>query len=387
MSSITAAWAVGQGLDGREAAQTAAQKALSALGATRPAFGLAFVSEEYVIADALGSLTDVLGSTPVWGFGTSCPLTAGGEHPRSVVVGLIAGSEVKARPFWAADYVQDSDAAAAALAQALQTAPPVVAALLACDGVRGDPTPLTGALDAVGLAAGCQPDGDIRLGKTFQFAGTSGAFGGLGALLLSGKIKLGVGLGHGWTDVGVHLPVTQTRGSWIQGLDGVSPAEAYGRAFGYPARQWGFPPLKDLARLYPLGIAHGEQMLLRAPVHVEVDGSFRMSIPVAEGDVARLMVGNPAGCLTAARAAVKDARKGLGKSKPVLGLVLVDRAWRQLFELTPGQIMETLSAELDGVPLIGAYTLAQIARHSAKTAPVLQNQHLMVALFGAGSGE
>ena len=65
MSSITAAWAVGQGLNGREAAQTAAQKALSALGATRPAFGLAFVSEEYVIADALGSLTDVLGSTPV----------------------------------------------------------------------------------------------------------------------------------------------------------------------------------------------------------------------------------------------------------------------------------------------------------------------------------
>jgi hypothetical protein len=49
--------------------------------------------------------------------------------------------------------------------------------------------------------------------------------------------------------------------------------------------------------------------------------------------------------------------------------------------------METLSAELDGVPLIGAYTLAQIARHSTKTAPVLQNQHLMVALFGAGSGE
>ena len=35
MSSITAAWAVGQGLNGREAAQTAAQKALSALGAPR----------------------------------------------------------------------------------------------------------------------------------------------------------------------------------------------------------------------------------------------------------------------------------------------------------------------------------------------------------------
>ncbi|HNT53305.1 MAG TPA: FIST N-terminal domain-containing protein [Anaerolineaceae bacterium] len=387
MSSITAAWAVGQGLDGREAAQSAAQKALTQLGATRPTFGVAFVSEEYVIADALGSLTDVLGNMPVWGFGTSCPLTAGGEQPRSVVIGLMAGGDLKARPFWAADYVQDSVAASAALAQALQTAPPVAAVLLACDGVRGDPTPIASTLEAVGLAAGCQPDGDIRLGKTFQFAGTSGAFGGLGALLLSGKIKLGVGLGHGWADVGVHLPVTQTRGNWIQELDNLSPAEAYGRSFGYPARQWGFPPLKDLARLYPLGLAQGEQLVLRAPVHVEVDGSFRMSIPVAEGTVARIMVGSPTGCLAAARTAVKDARKGLGKSKPVLGLVLVDRAWRQLFELNPGQIMQTLSTELDGIPLIGAYTLAQIARPSAKTAPVLQNQHLLVALFGTGSGE
>ena len=94
---------------------------------------------------------------------------------------------------------------------------------------------------------------------------------------------------------------------WVQTLDNAPAAETYARYLGYTAREWAYPPLTDMARLYPLGVEIGSMqggagpfvesdptnLLIRSALRVEVDGSLRMSAPVPEGSVVHLMTGDP----------------------------------------------------------------------------------------------
>jgi len=105
---------------------------------------------------------------------------------------------------------------------------------------------------------------------------------------------------------------------------------------GYPAREWGFPPLNHMARLYPLGMEQGEELVVRSPIRVEADGSFRMNAPVRDGVDAFVMVGSRTACQKASQAAAQQALRNLEGAKPVFALVLVDIAWQMLLKATPG---------------------------------------------------
>lgn len=198
---------------------------------------------------------------------------------------------------------------------------------------------------------------------------------------------------------------------WVQTLDAAPAVETYARYFGYSPREWAFPPLTNMARLYPLGVemssatlepagdplaANGAtrtispttagDLLLRSPLRVEVDGSLRMSAPVPQGAVVHLMVGDPDACLQAARQASQTAldalTAGRANIRPILAIALVDVAWQYLFETRPTQVAAALKATLGDIPLVGAYTLGQIARPQPGAAPVIQNQNLAVVVFG-----
>ena len=93
-------WGIGRGLDGREAAREAAQKALDCLGGSRPCLALVFVAQEYKISDALAGLSGLLNNIPIWGMGTTRPITLEGDQSRSVVIALVSGSELKAQVQW-----------------------------------------------------------------------------------------------------------------------------------------------------------------------------------------------------------------------------------------------------------------------------------------------
>ncbi|MBK8620015.1 MAG: hypothetical protein IPN96_23685 [Anaerolineales bacterium] len=75
-------------------------------------------------------------------------------------------------------------------------------------------------------------------------------------------------------------------------MDGRPASETYAGLFGYPARDWAFPPLNYLARLYPLGVEQGEDLVVRSPIRVEADGSFRMNANIRDGIDAYLLVGS-----------------------------------------------------------------------------------------------
>jgi hypothetical protein len=394
-------YGVGEGINGRDAAMQATQRALDQLGTARPVLALVFIAQEFNIQEVLAGLTSLLGETPLWGFTTLRPLTASGDQPRSVVVALLTGADHQAAVKWFPGYAQDSVGTARQLVSELRQdvfLPQHL--LLAADGMNGSLLPICSALGDLQVnVAGCMAAGDPAMGKTFQLGLNQAAAGGLTAALLGGRFRVGIGLAQGWHDLGIFFHATRTRDVWLQALDGAPAVETYARLFGYPSREWAFPPLSDMARLYPLGVEvqHGgdvqpfvqtepTDLLIRSALRVEVDGSLRMSAPVPEGAVVHLMSGDPDACLRCAGAAARQALDSLEKgARPILALAFVDVAWQLLFESRPKALSEAISAGLKSthaeLPLVGAYTHGQLTRPLLAQPPILHNQNLVILVI------
>ena len=385
--SLSAAIGVSQAIDAYLAAQQAARQALDQAGNAIISLAIVFASQEFEIQGVLAGVSSLLGNTPQWGFSTSVPLVNDGPQPHSVVVALLGGDDLKAQVHWIPGFAQDSASAAQKLLQILPDDPWLrQALLLVVDGVAGDAARFCSTLQAassnrLASLAGCLAGGAFHLGKTYQIGGSQTGSGSLSAAYLTGRICMGVGMGHGWLPAGPYFHITRSNGVWIRGLDGKSAAERYSAIFGSPVRDWAFPPLTDLARLYPLEIeTPGQaQRTVRAPLHVEADGSFRMQTPVAEGAVGHLLIGSLDHCLDASREAARQAKAELGTARPFFGLVLADVAWQMLFASQPGAEISAVREAIGlDIPLAGAYTLGQFAG----SPPLLLNQHILVALFG-----
>ncbi len=385
------AWGTGKGLDGKESTHLAIQEALNSLGSARPAFAVVIASREFVIGEVINEVVSHLGQTPIWGFSTYTPLTGEGEQPRSVIVALISGHELKAQVHFWPSYAHDSAGTALEMGRLLSTREhPPAGLLFVADGINGDATRLCSALkDHPQSLAGFLAAGETRAGKTFQMGGAHSGSGALSLAELDGKFRLGVGQGTGWRDIGLDFQVSRARGAWIQALNGVPAAEIYSRLFGYSAKDWARPPLTDMARLYCLGIESSPgmgELSYRSSLHVEVDGSLRVNAPLPEGQKAHLLVGDRNACLEAARKAVEQAHQNLGKARPLLALVLVDLAWHYLFEAHHTQMAAEIQAALGKIPMLGAYTLGQIFRPQPEAGLCLENQWLQVVILGEAEG-
>lgn len=375
-----------QALNGREAGLQATHQALNRLGSAAPAFGLVIASHQYQAREVVSGVSGLLGDTPIVGFSSPAGLTNEGMHPNSVVVVLMAGN-FKAETHWLPGYAQSGRETGSNLLKAVSDHKDARTALFFADGFNGDADQLCSSLSGGGtLFAGALASGDLHTGFSYQFAGPQTGNGALAAAILRGDLKVGMGASHGWKPVGSQFRVTRSRGFWLRTLDGRPASETYAQLFGYPAREWAFPPLSHLARLYPLGVEQGDQLVVRAPIRVEADGSFRLNAPVRDGADAYLLVGSRVSCENAAQEATQQAIKHLDGAKPVFGLVFVDLAWEMLLKSHPGvEISAVRDIMGTGVQLAGGYTLGQIVPGPNAGVPQLLNQHIVVMAFGEGS--
>jgi hypothetical protein len=376
--------AVGQAraLDGRETGLQATHAALNALGSATPIFGIVITSYQYDAQQVINGVSSLTASMPLIGFSTPAGMTVDGLHPHSVVVALLANPDVHAEVQWLAGYTQGSREVSQQLVGILQ-GKPKTPTLIFADGFNADAEQLCAIMPPGVNLMGALSSGDLHSGNAYQIGGTQSGAGGLALARLEGQIKVGVGYGHGWQPVGTHFRVTRSRGFWVRTLDGRPSSEAYARLFGYPTREWAFPPLNHLARVYPLGLEQlDKSLVLRSPLRVEADGSFRMNATVVDGSEAYLLTGSLSACQTAARDATRKALDALDGARPVLALVLTDIAWQMLFEAQPGvdiaAVHETLGPN---VLIAGGYTLGQIAP-GGENIPQFLNQHMMVIVFG-----
>jgi hypothetical protein len=371
-----------QALNGREAGLQATHHALNGLGSATPGLGIVISSHQYQAREVVSGVSSLLGDTPMIGFSSPAGLTSGGIHFNSVVVALLAG-DFQAEAQWMPSYAQGARETGVQLAKQLKEKD-ARAFFFFADGFNGDADQLCTALanSSIPLAGGLS-SGDLHTGHSYQIAGPQTGTGALAGAFLRGDLRMGIGSAHGWNPVGSQFRVTRSRGFWLRTLDGRPASETYAQLFGYPAREWAFPPLSHLARLYPLGIEQGDQLLVRAPIRVEADGSFRMNAPVRDGADAYLLVGSRVSCEKAAGQAAQQALKQLDGHKPVFALVLVDLAWEMLLKSHPGIEVSAIQEVLGkNVAIAGGYTLGQIAPGKDSTSPQLLNQHIVVVAFG-----
>ena len=275
-------WGVARSLEGREAARRAAQKALDQDGSARPAAALVFFSQDFNPEDCLTGVANLLGDTPIWGFSTVAPLDKDGEHLRSVMIITLSGRDIRTQmDLLQPDVLQSSGLEALKpIAQSIQSSSAVLIAGNGFDGRSQEYiSALTGYQHPI---AGALASAEQQRGITSQIAGKQFATGGLATLALSGNLMLGVGMAHGWQDVGISFQVSKMQGSQVQFLDDLVPAEIYTQFFGKSLQEWQRPPLEDLIRLYPLGIEifpGSTEFILRSPLRMEADGSLLMNAP------------------------------------------------------------------------------------------------------------
>ncbi len=376
-----------QALDGREAGLRAAHKALNRFGAGVPGFAIVIASHQYQPREVLSGAGSLLGDSPMIGFSSPAGLTQDGHHPHAVVVALLGG-DFQADTLWLPGYAQSGRETASEVEKHASARVERQSMLFFADGFNGDAEQFCGGLSSSSMnIIGGLSSGDLHTGNSYQMAGSKTGSGGLAAAFLRGNLKIGVGTAHGWDPVGSQFRVTRSRGFWLRTLDGRPASETYAGLFGYPPRDWAFPPLNYLARLYPLGIEHGDDLVVRAPIRVEADGSFRMNATIRDGIDAFLLVGSRAACDRAARQAAQQALLQLGDVKPAFALVLVDVAWQMLLRAQPGAEIAAVQEILgDKLPIAGGYTLGQVTSTDLKP-PRFLNQHIVVIVFGEGSGK
>lgn len=378
--ALTASVGKAQALDGREAGLQAAHQALNKLGAVAPGFAIVIASHQYQPREVLSGAASLLGDAPLIGFSSPAGLTRDGQYPHSVVVAMLSG-DFQAEMLWLPGYAQSGRETASKIEQHAAVRVEHQSILCFADGFNGDAEQFCNGISSGLHITGGLSSGDLHTGNTYQIAGGQTGTGGLVAAFIRGNMKIGVGYDHGWKPVGNQFRVTRSRGFWLRTLDGRPTSETYAGLFGYPARDWAFPPLNYLARLYPLGVEQGDGLVVRAPIRVEADGSFRMNAIIRDGIDAYLLVGSRAACENAARSAAQQALRQLGGSKPVLALVLVDVAWQMLLKANPGVEIAAVQEILgENIPIAGGYTLGQLTSdENAK--PKFLNQHIVVILF------
>ena len=383
--TLTAAVGSAQAFDGREAGIQATHNALKQLGEGTPSLAIIVTSRYYDAKEVAKSINSLLGDTPTIGLSSASTLTQEGQIKNSVSVALLSSPDIEATDHWISGYAQSGRETASLLRELATVSDKEDKQILFfADGFNGDAEQMCLALtgDPLSITGGLS-SGNPHTGITSQIAGTQAGSGSLAAALIEGNLKIGVGSDHGWRPVGSQFRVTRSRGFWVRTLDGRPASEAYSQLFGYPARDWGFPPLNYLVRLYPLGIDQGQDLLIRSPLRVEADGSFRMNAPIRDGVDAYLLTGSPATCLEAAQRAAQKARLSLDGAKPKLALILADISWQMLLKAHSGAevraVQDILGAD---IPIIGGYTLGQVTPGKDEAPPDFLNQHITVVVFG-----
>jgi hypothetical protein len=377
------AWGIAKGFDAKETARMAAQQALIKLGTSHPAIGICFVSHEFDADQAVAGLVGMLGNLPLWGFSTEIPLTIDGEQERSILVAIISGKDLEVETLLISKG-ENQENQLVNFSKKLRIKDPS-AFIMVGDGANGFPEwILEEAKQLPTTKIGCLGSGEYYLGSTNQFAGHQNKEGAIAVAALGSNFKVGVGMGHGWRDLGIVFPVGRFQDSAIVELDGVPPAQIYERVYGFPAKEWMVPPLSEVISMYPLGIEifpGSSDLFLRTPVGVGQDGSFKYNAPLADGQIAHIMVGDIKTSLEAVSQAVLSAKSQVEGNHPLVVLVLVDYGWHLLFKDRITEVLNIIQQEAGKLPVIGAYTMGHIYSPEQETNSQVLNQNIMVMIL------
>ena len=380
-----------QGLNAVESAIQATDQALSQLGRHQVSLAFIAASHDFPVRDIVSGVTGLLSDTPIFGFSTPAQISTDNIDQRSIVVALLAGDQVVAEGnWWSEAGIDNSFSSGEALRELCNRHSDLNTLLIATDLNNQDPESMIQTIPKGQFnLAGCLAGGYLSSERCYQIGGNQYGHRGLAAVTLRGRITTAVSSDHGWQPVGVYSRITHSTGRMIHTLDGQTAADKYAHIFGYSAKEWKYPPLNHLVRLYPLGVESDGKNLqgiaslnIHSPQKIDADGNLLMNRRIEKGGTAYYLVSSIEHCLSAARRAASQALFSLSGAEPVLALVFADIAWQMMLPAQPGSeiqvVREVIGAD---VPIIGGYTYGQI-HFSPSGEPELLNQHFQVVLFG-----
>lgn len=228
------------------------------------------------------------------------------------------------------------------------------------DIVRGVTDVLGENFPVVGGAAG----DDFKFEKTFQYLNETVHTGCVVALGMKGPLTVGIGVKHGWIPIGIPRKVTKSQGSILYELDSKPAIGIYEEYFGQMADELRKEKLAKLAITYPLGmkVEGHDEMLLRDPIQVDVDGSITCAAEIPEGSEIQLMIGSYEEAVRVAEEAARNTMSQIGIATPKAIVIFNCIARHKLFGDRAGEEIKVIQSVIGKeIPLIGFYTYGEQA--------------------------
>ena len=383
--------AVGQTdeLDGEFAAQDILSQCADALDGQEPQAGLLLASHDLDIEEFLSFITAAYPGVDLVGCSTIAPMSSVADYVEGSTTLTLFASDVL--DFTVGLGTDVAAGAGSAARQAVEDAtrktdkPPAL--LIVTPTVEQfDPTAVTVEIGEVlgptvpVIGGGAAPDFPIAmpwLGGV-QFYGNQVLTNSLPVLLISGPLKVSVGVAHGWSPVGKTAVVTRSDDYTVYEIDGEPILDFYHRYLGVGSE----PAIAN-----PLAILDDDtgRYYLRAPMQYnESDGSATFFGSIPQGATVQLAMATTDEILSGTDASVAEAVAGFPRGSMPEAALIASCAVRNflLGTRTSGEI-ERIRTGLDrGLPVSGFYAFGEIAPLGVNSTPSFHNETCVTVLIG-----
>lgn len=332
---------------------------------------IVFASPDYDLEALTRAIHGSAGGADVVGCSTAGEIATGGPGDAGVVVFALGGeglSVATAAAGDAASRLREAGAEAAACLAEVEDRPHRVLMLLT-DGLAGDQQEIVrGAYSVVGasvpLVGGCAGD-NLAMRETLQLYGESVLRDAVIGIAISSDAPLGIGVRHGWSEVGEPMLVTESSATRVFALDDRPALDVYLERLDAPEEARSDPAaFTRFAMTHPFGVstrAAETQIRYIADADFE-ERSIGCIAEVPQGGLTWLMEGDSDSVLDATDGACADALGALD-GHPPLGVLAFDCIARRgvLGEEGIQQEIERIGRRVDA-PVAGFYTYGEIAR-------------------------
>ena len=376
-------------LDGVLAAEELLQQCTARLDGEEPQAGLLLASHDLDVEEFLSAVTSAFPDMGLVGCTTlasmasdanyvegSTSLTLFASSVLDFTVGL--GNEVATRGGAAVRQAVMEATGKTAKPPALLIATPTVE--------QFDPTVITAEIgDVLGtsvpvVGGGAAPDFPMAvpwLGG-FQFFGDQVLTDSVPVLLMSGPLKVSVGVAHGWRPVGKTAVVTKAVGNRIYDIDGEPILDFYRRYLGVET----LPAVAN-----PLAILDDDtgRYFLRAPLEYDnSDGSATFFGTIPQGSTVQLAMATTDEILRGTEASVAEAKAGFPEGETPEAAFIASCAVRSflLGTRTSGEVERIRNVLGEDLPVSGYYGFGEIAPLGTDSAPSFHNETCVTVLLG-----